>query len=67
MSSSTPDVSSTPQQPEIGSSTSWAANQDQATGETTPIAPTNKDPGTIDLDDEEGGIHAKKRPKTSTI
>ncbi|OMP08157.1 putative Zinc finger, BED-type [Corchorus olitorius] len=63
MSSSTPDVSSTPQQPEIGSSTSRAANQDQATRETYSA---NKEADMIDLDDEEGG-NAKKRAKTSNV
>ncbi|OMO51644.1 putative Zinc finger, BED-type [Corchorus olitorius] len=63
LSSSTPDVSSTPQQPEIGSSTSRAANQDQATRETNSA---NKEADMIDLDDEEGG-NAKKRAKTSNV
>ncbi|OMO77392.1 putative Zinc finger, BED-type [Corchorus olitorius] len=63
MSSSTPDVSSTPQQPEIGSSTSRAANQDQATRETYSA---NKEVDMIDLDDEEGG-NVKKRAKTSNV
>ncbi|OMO54853.1 putative Zinc finger, BED-type [Corchorus olitorius] len=63
MSSSTPDVFSTPQQPEIGSYASRAANQDQATRETDSA---NKETDMIDLDDEEGG-NAKKRAKTSSV
>ncbi|OMO89512.1 putative Zinc finger, BED-type [Corchorus olitorius] len=63
MSSSTPDVSSTPQQPEIGSSTSRATNQDQARRETYSA---NKEADMIDLDDGEGG-NVKKREKTSSV
>ncbi|OMO56718.1 putative Zinc finger, BED-type [Corchorus olitorius] len=58
MSSSTPDVSSTPNQPGIGSST----NQDQATEETNPANTDTVGEGL----DEEGGPD-KKRAKTSTV
>ncbi|OMO89532.1 hypothetical protein COLO4_19708 [Corchorus olitorius] len=58
MSSSTPDVSSTPHQPGIGSST----NPDQATEETNPANTHTVGEG---LDEE--GVPDKKRAKTSTI
>ncbi|OMO54906.1 putative Zinc finger, BED-type [Corchorus capsularis] len=58
MSSSTPDVTSTPHQPGIGSST----NQDQATEETNPA---NTDPVAEGLDEER--VPENKRAKTSTV
>ncbi|OMO70989.1 hypothetical protein CCACVL1_18525 [Corchorus capsularis] len=58
MSSSTPDVTSTPHQPGIGSST----NQDQATEETNPA---NTDPVAEGLNEER--VPENKRAKTSTV